>query len=158
MTEASSPPRPPEALFYHLERTALEAALPSLLERCLERGWRAVVRGTIEERLEMLDDHLWAYRDDSFLPHGRAQAGSAARQPILLTTELGAPNQAQVLFLIDGASLDGAEGFQRDCVLFDGGDAGSLAHARGQWKATKAQGLSATYWKQTEAGGWAKAG
>ena len=33
-----------EVLFYHLEQQPLERVLPSLLERTLERGWRAVVQ------------------------------------------------------------------------------------------------------------------
>jgi DNA polymerase-3 subunit chi len=106
----------------------------------------------------MLDDHLWQYREDSFLPHGLAGTPTAARQPVLLTTQNAIPNQAQALFAIDGANLDGSDGMTRVCVLFDGGDPASLSRAREQWKAVKAQGRAATYWKQTEAGGWAKAG
>ena len=37
-----------EVLFYHLQRQPLEAVLPTLLEKSLERGWRALVRATIE--------------------------------------------------------------------------------------------------------------
>ena len=37
-----------EIRFYHLQRTALEAALPPMLEKTLERGQRAVIRS--EER------------------------------------------------------------------------------------------------------------
>ena len=32
-----------ELWFYHLERSELERALPPLLEKCLQRGWRALV-------------------------------------------------------------------------------------------------------------------
>ena len=44
-----------DVLFYHLERTTLEKVLPGLLEKSLERGWRAVVQATTEERIEALD-------------------------------------------------------------------------------------------------------
>ena len=33
-----------ETLFYHLERRALEDVLPGMVEKSLERGWRAVIR------------------------------------------------------------------------------------------------------------------
>ena len=39
-----------EILFYHLERQPLEAALPGLLQRSFERGWRVVVKVGSEER------------------------------------------------------------------------------------------------------------
>ncbi len=38
------PSRKTEVLFYHLEQQALEKVLPSLVEKTLERGWRAVVQ------------------------------------------------------------------------------------------------------------------
>src|SRR5215468_628699 len=93
-----------ELWFYHLERTELEQALPPLLEKCLQRGWRALVRGGNSERLDALDASLWTYRDESFLAHGREGAvKDAARQPVLLTGKSGNPNGAKALFLIDGA-------------------------------------------------------
>ncbi len=75
-----------EVLFYHLERQPLERVLPSLLEKMLERGWRAVVQSASRERLEALDLALWTYTDESFLPHGTARDGSAEATPIFLTT------------------------------------------------------------------------
>ena len=53
-----------EVLFYHLQGQKLEGVLPTLIERSLERGWRVVVQGASEERIEALDAHLWTYRDD----------------------------------------------------------------------------------------------
>ena len=150
---------PSEVMFYHLERMGLEAALTPLLEKCRERSWRALVRGGLKERLELLDAHLWTYRDDSFLAHGLAEDAFAARQPILLThAGAGNPNAADVLFVIDGAGFETGEGFKRVCVVFDGADSAALAQARAQWKAAKAAGAAVTYWKQGEQGGWTKQG
>ena len=70
-----------EILFYHLEHRPLERVLPELLEKCLERGWRAVVQTAEQERLEALDTQLWTYRDIAFLPHGTAADGAPERQP-----------------------------------------------------------------------------
>jgi DNA polymerase-3 subunit chi len=39
-----------EVYFYHLERRTLGDVLPTLLERSLERGWRAAVQAASEER------------------------------------------------------------------------------------------------------------
>src|SRR6476620_10858207 len=67
-----------EAVFYHLIRKPLERALPELLEKSYERGWRVVVQVASDERVDALDAHLWTYRDDNFLPHGTARDGDAA--------------------------------------------------------------------------------
>lgn len=145
-----------EALFYHLERQPLEAVLPQLLEKTLERGWRAVVQAGSEERLETLDQHLWTWREDSFLPHGRRQDGHPERQPVYLTTGPENPNGATVRFLVDGAEPPDPAGYARLVVMFDGRDESALAAARRIWKDLKDKGCAVTYWQQNDGGGWAK--
>lgn len=147
---------PCEVWFYHLERTGLDQALPELLEKTLQRGWRAIVRSPAPERLEHLDGWLWSYRDDSFLAHGLDSESAAARQPVLLTTANDNPNGAQALFLIDGAEPGDLGGYTRALVLFDGKDDGQLAQARKQWSALKSAGAALSYWKQSPEGRWEK--
>jgi DNA polymerase-3 subunit chi len=48
-----------ELLFYHLTRRRLEQVLPELLEKTLQRGWRAVVKGGTPERIDDLNNVLW---------------------------------------------------------------------------------------------------
>ncbi len=144
-----------EVWFYHLERTGLDQALPELLEKTLARGWKAIVRATGPQRVEHLDGWLWAYRDESFLPHAPADEPGAARQPILLTTGDENLNAADALFLVDGAEPGELGDYTRCVVLFDGGDEDALATARRQWRSVKAKGLPASYWKQ-QGRGWEK--
>lgn len=145
-----------EVLFYHLERLPLERVLPGLLERTLERGWRAVVQAGNEERLEALDLALWTYTEGSFLPHGTRQDGFSAEQPIYLTTGTDTPNGAGVRFFVDGAEGGDLSGLVRAVFLFDGNDAEATASARAQWQAVKAAGHTATYWRQSAEGRWEK--
>ncbi|MDX2307508.1 MAG: DNA polymerase III subunit chi [Hyphomicrobium sp.] len=147
-----------EILFYHLETKPLEAVLPALIERTLERGWRAVVQAGSQERLDALDLALWTYRDDSFLPHGTAKDGFADAQPVYLTTGAETPNGAGVRFLVDGAETQKFDGFARLVFLFDGSDADAVARAREQWKSAKASGLKVSYWKQGADGRWESKG
>lgn len=149
-------PRAPEVWFYHLERTRLEQALPELLEKTLARGWRAVVRATSSERLAELDAWLWAYRDDSFLPHGVDGESETARQPIVLTTEPRNPNAAQALFLINGAEPGALDGYARCLILLDGREEAAVEQARGRWRDLKSAGFPVSYWRQTERGAWEK--
>ncbi len=147
-----------EVLFYHLERTPLERVLPALLERTLERGWRAVVQSGSAERLEALDLALWTYSDASFLPHGTSRDGDPVRQPVYLTTGDETPNGAGVRFLVDGAEMSVFTGFVRIVCLFDGRDPEATAKARAQWKAAKAADCAVTYWRQSDSGRWEKQG
>ena len=145
-----------ELWFYHLERSEVERALPPLLEKCLQKGWRALVRGGADERLDALDTILWTFRDDSFVPHGKHDAPKPERQPVLLTSAPGNPNQAQALFLIDGAEPGDISGFERACLMFDGRDEAALQSARSRWKEAKAAGVNASYWRESALGKWEK--
>lgn len=144
-----------ELWFYHLEKSELEKALPPLLEKCLQRGWRALVRGGEAERLAQLDEALWTWREDSFLPHA-SEGADAARHPVVLTERQGNPNGAKALFLIDGADAGDLESFERACLIFDGRDEGAVARARESWKKAKDAGHVATYWRETAGGKWEK--
>ena len=143
-----------EVLFYHLERSTLEQVLPGLLQKTLDRGGRAVVRCGTPDGLERLDEHLWTFRDESFLPHGRAGEDRETEQPVLLTLD-GAANEAGTLFVVEGAAVttDEMARFARTVVMFGAAEA---PDARDLWRAVKAAGLEATYWKQVE-GRWTKA-
>jgi len=147
-----------EILFYHLERATLANVLTGLLEKTLQRGWKAVVRTGSRERLEALDNHLWTYRDDAFLPHG--MEGDGAAQPVWLTMGNDMPNAPQILFLVDGAEADpsGINDLERCVMIFDGNDEPSVICAREFWKTTAAVGHDVTYWKQSGSDGWEKQG
>ncbi|WP_172125339.1 MULTISPECIES: DNA polymerase III subunit chi [unclassified Devosia] len=144
-----------EVLFYHLEQRPLEAVLPQLLEKTLERGWRAVVEIGSSERAEALEAHLWAYRDDSFLPHGLAGEDTDPLQPVLLTTGTENPNGAEVRFFVERAVPQSAEGYQRLVYLFSGHDPDAVAEARLAWRALT-PGNTVTYWQQNQDGRWSK--
>ncbi len=144
-----------EVLFYHLEQRPLEAVIPQLLEKTLERGWRAVIEVGSTERAEALDAHLWTYRDDSFLAHGLAGEDTDPHQPILITTANDNPNGAMVRFFIDRAVPQTADGYQRIVYLFSGHDPDAVSEARLAWRSLL-PGNTLTYWQQEPDGRWVK--
>jgi DNA polymerase-3 subunit chi len=148
-----------ETLFYHLERRSLEDVLPGLIEKTLERGWRALIRCDSAERAEALDTLLWTYDDASFLPHAQQGDGDSARQPVLVTVEEGNANAANVMFFVGGANplaWDTVNDLTRVVLMFDGRDAQMLGAARASWKDAKAAGHDVTYWKEMPSGKFEK--
>ena len=148
-----------EALFYHLERRALEDVLPGLIEKTLERGWRALIRCDSAERAEALDTLLWIYDDASFLPHAQQGDGDAAQQPVLITVEEANANAANVLFLVGGANppaWDKPSDLTRIVLMFDGRDPTMLTSARASWKDAKSAGHETIYWKEMPNGKFEK--
>jgi DNA polymerase-3 subunit chi len=144
-----------EVLFYQLSASTLEASLPDMLERSLERGWRVVLRCGSEAGMAGLDAMLWTYRDEAFLPHGTKAAGDAAMQPVYLTLGDENPNGANVLMLVDGgrATLAEMAGYARTCLIFDGRDERAVAAARADWRAVRGAALPAKFWAQ-DGGRW----
>ncbi|MCJ8519184.1 DNA polymerase-3 subunit chi [Pseudorhizobium tarimense] len=145
-----------EVLFYHLTESKLEDALPALLEKSVERGWRVVVQTAEEGRRDDLDAHLWTYREESFLPHGTDATDHASVQPVLITATPQNANDASVRFLVDGAEPPALAAYERVVFMFDGYDASQLENARSQWKRLKGEGHTLTYWQQSPEGRWVK--
>ncbi|MDB5570359.1 MAG: polymerase chi subunit HolC [Hyphomicrobiales bacterium] len=151
----------PEIWFYHLVGRKLESVLPTLLEKALEREWNVVVQFTSDERLAAMDEHLYTWSDESFLPHGSARDGDAEEQPIWLTLGDDNPNGAKLRICVDGARAEDAakasgDMYDRIILIFDGGDEAVLLDSRAQWKALKAAGYALSYYQQNENGGWDK--
>jgi len=145
-----------EVLFYHLTESRMEDALPSLLEKSLERGWRVGVQLADSARMDSLDTQLWTYRDDSFLPHGTDAGELPQDQPILLTVSGENANNATVRFCVDGVEAPEDLSYERVVFVFDGHDQVQLDTARAQWKKLKGAGHSLTYWQQSPEGRWQK--
>ncbi len=141
--------------FYHLTQKPLEKALPVLLEKAMQAGWRIEVRGNSAQRLAWLDEQLWLWTNDSFLPHALAGGANDAFQPILLS--LKPTGKADCIMSIDGAlvSEDEVTRSQRICIIFNGLDTNQLNVARQQWKSLTDAGCIAQYWSE-ETGRWQK--
>ncbi|HJP20665.1 MAG: DNA polymerase III subunit chi [Alphaproteobacteria bacterium] len=147
-----------EVSFYHLERTPLEQALPKLLEKVLERDWRALVVAASEERVEALNADLWTYEQRSFLPHGSLSDGHPEAQPVYLSPNQENLNGANVLVLVDGCSGTDIEAYERVLDIFDGASEAAVEAARERWRRLTEAGHELTYWQQNKRGGWNKKG
>lgn len=145
-----------EILFYHLTESTLEDALPPLLERSIERGWKVVVEAGSEERVASLNAHLWTYKDGGFLPHGTAGDAYPEEQPVYLATDAANPNGANVRFHVDESLPSQTEGYTRVVLMFDGHNNAQTLDARTAWKRLKSEGHELTYWQQNQDRRWEK--
>lgn len=142
--------------FYHLQTQTLEDVLPKLLEKAYSSGQPIVVKVGSEERVDFLNTHLWTYNDTSFIPHGTKKDGNGPMQPIWLTSDEDIPNEAKLLFLVDGAKTDVSKltGIERILNIFDGNSPEALNQARAFWKELKAQEHETYYWQQDANNRW----
>jgi DNA polymerase-3 subunit chi len=139
--------------FYQLAGTPPEQVIASLAGPVLEADGRLLIVAEDEALLARLDRILWDQGSTSFLPHGLAGSADDARQPILLSTGLDAPNQARNMLIADGKWRDAALSYDRSFYLFDDS---TLQAARLAWKLLAGRdGVERRYWAK-EAGEWVK--
>jgi DNA polymerase-3 subunit chi len=139
--------------FYQLGRASPESVIAALAGKLLADGQRLLVVAADEALLARLDRQLWDQGETSFLPHGLAGGADDSRQPVLLSTEVDAPNLARNLLIADGEWREAALTFDRAFYLFD---AASLEGARLAWKLLAGrEGIERHFWAQ-EGGKWAE--
>jgi DNA polymerase III subunit chi len=133
--------------FYHLTASPLERVLPTICQGLLARGEKVLIVAP-DAQLTRLDERLWTFAADSFLPHGREPAAS---QPILLSQSPEPTNGASNIAFADGEWREEALGFERAYYFFD---SSGLDPARALWRTlTDKPEVEARYWKQIE-GRW----
>lgn len=140
--------------FYHLTRTPIDRALPRIAEKVLEAGQRLLIVAAEADAREKIDQALWSYRPESFLPHGQVGGDADSRQPILISADATGDETLQNIALIDGIWRDEALNFARAFHFFD---EESIAEARTAWKSlADKEGLERRYWRQGDDGRWEK--
>lgn len=122
-----------------------------LLRKAVARGARVVVDGPPHE-LDLLDQALWTFEPQEFLPHIRwrpgASAAVAARTPIWLVDEEVAsglpPARPSVLVHLGDRTVEEAEAWERVIELVSDDEALRRA-ARARWRAYEARGWRVTH-------------
>ena len=142
--------------FYHLQNQTLADVLPKLLEKAYGTKQNIIVKIGDIEKIEEINNSLWTYDADSFLPHGSKKDGSAGMQPIWLTSEDENLNQAKMIFLVEGAVLnnDNLQNFDRVLNIFNGNSEAALSQAREFWKELKSNSHECFYWQQDDMNRW----
>jgi DNA polymerase IIIc chi subunit len=94
-----------QAVFYLCNSRPGAAVVGQILDAVVARnGRRAVVLTRSSAAAALLSNGLWAFRRNSFIPHG-LDGAAAHLQPALITAVAHNPNNADVLLLPDGESL-----------------------------------------------------
>lgn len=142
--------------FRNLGGKPLELWVAYLAADYAAAGTRVLIRVASPERVKALDQALWTYDRESFLPHGTEEAGRAAEQPVLLTTSKTNPNGAETLILADHSVAPEGANWQVIEYVFERNDPAAREAARQQWRLWKEQGHEPVYW-ETDAQGWRRA-
>lgn len=130
-----------QVTFYAVRGGGLHAWTAKLVEAAWTKGKRVLLYCSSGAEAEAIDEYLWTFRDDAFIPHGiDSTEGSAENSalPVLITTSATNTNDASILLQLGHADLDFAGGFKNVIELVDREDETKLTASRERYRAWKA--------------------
>lgn len=142
--------------FYHMEQSTLDQALPAIAMKAWQSGSHVMIRVPDKSEASRLNDLLWTFHPNVFLPHGADGDDHADKQPVFICANDVNENNAEILILTHGCVMDDVSNFKMCCEMLDGRVDTQITEARQRWKAYKEEGHTLTYWQQDEGGKWSK--
>lgn len=112
-----------------------------LVARIYRESLRVLIHCPDRARAQALDELLWRFREDSFIPHGLYDAVDPELTPILISSDGQSHNESKVLINLDTAVPEFFNHFERLCEPVDQ-DPAILAAARQRWQHYRAAGYS----------------
>jgi len=97
-----------DLVFYHLTITPLLRGLPKLVSKMFDAGQRVFILCKDAQQLSELDTLLWTFSQKEFIPHDTMGCQNPELQPVLLGTTLSDVNQADVVVILNGLSIQTA--------------------------------------------------
>jgi len=138
--------------FWQLSKDPVETVVAMIAARVLGEGERLLVVASDDEERAAISKALWDAKPESFLANGEAEHPHADRQPILLSGECTAANEASHVIFADGEWRDPA-GFARAFLLFT---EETKEAARGVWRSLDGgDDLERAFFRQ-DGGKWTK--
>ena len=113
-----------QIIFYSTAPLQVEKTLFALLEKSLEKGNKSLLLFKDKEKCLSINEQLWTYKQNSFLPHISEddQIYDNIDIPVYLSTKNENPFKAELLFSIDGFLPDNVDHFERVIIIIDVND------------------------------------
>jgi DNA polymerase IIIc chi subunit len=118
----------PEINFYQVDETIVKSLAPLLL-KVLEEGKKALVFCSSQKQVNEIDNALWSYGRNKFIPHLTifdedfvrefSKKISFERQPILISDKEENSNQADYLVFLDEPTNSFISSFQRVFYFYE---------------------------------------
>lgn len=142
-----------EINFYQCDESLVKSMAPLTL-KILEENKKALIFCRDQIRIKEIDDGLWSYGKNKFIPHVTVfdKSFELTRQPILISDKEENFNQADYLILTEEVDENFAQKFSRIFFFYDALNSGKALTAAAKFK--KLAGKINSYKKQD--GKWEK--
>lgn len=136
-----------EINIYHIIEDNLVTSVIKLLNKVYSSGCRCLFFSPLKERIDVINNSLWTFSTNAFIPHGTKSMGFKELQPIYLTDEYENPNNATVLLMMDTFDYTKFNhNFEKIMLVF--ADINKVDEAYKIYQDLKNENKIVNYWKQ----------
>ena len=140
-----------KAYFYNSSRRNVVADISLLIEGLFRENNTILVCCNDQETVEVIDNFLWAFKEDGFIPHSIDTKEKSSAYPILITTDIHKDYKHNVLLVLSGALIKEKDWqkFTKAYYFFDDQENKEKENARLMWKSLSALDVVCKYWVNT---------
>ena len=137
-----------KAYFYNSSQRDIIADIFWLTEKLYKARNTILVYCKDYENVKIIDDFLWTYQDDGFIPHSIETKERSSIYPILITTNIHEDYEHNVLLALSGVLIKEKDWkkFSKAYYFFDDQENKEKENAREMWKSFSALNIACKYW------------
>ena len=137
-----------KAYFYNSSNRDIIADIFWLTEKLYKARNTILVFCEDHENVKIIDDSLWAYKDDEFIPHSAEKKDQTLVYPILITSQIDRDYKHNSLLALNGVSIEEkiCKRFSSIYYFFDKQVNVEKENARVMWKNLVSQNVVCKYW------------
>ena len=138
--------------FYNSYQRDRVSDISVLTEKIFLKNESIVIFCEDQETVAVVDDFLWAYKEDGFIPHSKKKNEETSVYPILITTSIDERYEYDVLLVLNGMFIKEKDWqkFARIYYFFDNEDNKEKENARSMWKTFSSLDAECKYWVNKE--------
>ena len=137
-----------KVFFYNSSERDVVADIARLTEKLFMKNNSVVIFCADQETVEVVDDFLWAYKEDGFIPHSSKKNRGNSVYPVLITTAMDELYKHNVLLALNGVLIKERywPNFSKIYYFFDDEDNNEKENARFMWKSFSSLDVECKYW------------
>ena len=141
-----------EIYFYNTSSRDFLRDITLLIERLYLLEHKVIVLCPDNNVSAIVDDYLWSYKDESFLPHSIADQDHSELDSIIISSHQLNLDFYKILIVFKGSSIsfDYSNNFEKVYYFFDDNSNDEREIARTLWKEAKKSGTKCKYWQVQE--------
>ena len=140
-----------KAYFYNSSQRDVVADISWLTEKLYKERDSILICCKDQETVEVIDDFLWRYKEDGFIPHSIEKKEQLSIYPVVITTDIDEEHNQNVLLVLSGALIEEKDWrkFNKAYYFFDDQENGEKENARVMWRSLSALNVDCKYWVNT---------